>query len=105
MERLFAALGEPPYHHSVLATNPSFTTGTPASSLIPEKEPTGSRRVPVKRLPAWTLEPDLQTFGPFIKAAGVVYSPSDLSTFARAIPDVSTFICHSYSNLIHSFVF
>lgn len=88
MSRFLTTLGEVPYEHPSLATNPDFLSGTPAKSLIPSKEPTGSRRVPIKRPPAWKLEPDLQAFGPYFKAAGVTYSPQDLSTLARAVPDV-----------------
>lgn len=84
------------YQHPTLETAPDFVGGKPAKSVIPAKEPTGSRRVPVKRLPAWNLEPDLHTFGPYFKAAGVVYTPQDISTLARAIPDVCLFPFHLF---------
>lgn len=80
------------YAHPSLYTVPDFVGGVPAKTVIPTKEPSGSRRIPVKRLPAWQLEPDLKTFGPYFKAAGTVYTPRDISTLARAIPDVSVFI-------------
>lgn len=79
------------YSHHSLATSEDFRVGLPAQDFIPAKEPTGSRRVHVKRLPAWTLEPELKTFGPYFKANGVDYSPADISTLARSIPDVRPF--------------
>lgn len=46
----------------------------PASTLIPKKEPVGSCQVNLKCLPTWNLEPGLETFGPYIKKAGVAYT-------------------------------
>lgn len=89
MVRLLSVMGSVPYDHPTLATAPDFLSGLPASTLMPKKEPAGSRRVNVKRLPAWNLEPGLETFGPYVKKAGVAYSLKDLSIFARALPDVS----------------
>lgn len=108
MSRILSALGEVPYNHPMLATAPGFSPGIPAKDVIPEKEPTGSRRVLVKRLPAWRLEPDLEAFGPYVKKAGIGYTPSDLSTLARALPDVShisVFYCRPFFEyLITSFL-
>lgn len=100
MSRILAALGEVPYNHPTLTTAPGFSPGIPAKGVIPEKEPTGSRRVLVKRLPAWRLEPDLESFGPYVKKGGVGYTPSDLSTLARALPDVSHIYFSSNSDFL-----
>lgn len=89
MLRLLSVLGSVPYEHPTLATAPQFLSGLPASTLIPKKEPAGSRRVNVKRLPTWHLEPGLETFGPYVKKAGIAYTLQDLSILARALPDVS----------------
>ena len=77
-----------PYTHSILATTIDFRLGTPADSVIPSKEPSRLHRIPIKQLSAWTIKPDLKTFGPYFKSAGVDYSPLHISTLAHAIPDV-----------------
>lgn len=103
LSQLLTALGEVPYSHPTLATAPEFRSGLPAKDLIPAKEPNNARRVQVKCLPAWKLEPDLYAFGPYFKKAGVVYSPQDLSILARAIPDVkflSLFFTYPFAHLL-----
>lgn len=101
MSRLIATLGEVPYEHPALATNPGFKSGIPAKTMIPVKESTASRRVLVKRAPAWKLVPDVQSFGPYFKAGGISYSPQDLSSLARAVPDVSLLFQPSFQSLSH----
>lgn len=80
------------YLHPSLATSEDFKLGKPAHSVIPKKDSPGSRKIRVKRLPAWKLEPELNFFGPYYQANGIDYSPSDISTLARSIPDVSVFL-------------
>lgn len=96
MVQLLSTMGAVPYEHPTLITAPEFLTGLPAKALMPKKEPTGSRRVNVKRMPTWKLEPGLETFGPFIKKAGISYTLQDLSVLARALPDVSPLFLSSF---------
>lgn len=83
-------LGQP-YLHPSLTTSDSFKLGQPAHTIIPDKDTVGSRKIRVKRLPFWPVEPELASFGPYFQANGVDYSPNDISTLARSIPDVSPF--------------
>ena len=70
-------------------TNPSFTLGTPASSVIPKVKSSGSHTIRIKRAPHWRIEPDLAKFSPIAKAEGVDYTIMDIASLARTIPQVS----------------
>lgn len=89
LSQLHSTASNAVYLHPSLATSKDFKLSKPAHTVIPEKDTSGPRKIRVKRRPTWNLETELTLFGAYYQANGIDYSPSDISTLARSIPDVS----------------